>query len=285
MRSLRKLGTVFAALALTATATTLTTTTASAEGHEFKIAFTDGKGAYPLTEPRVGAAPAGPAIPEGGTVTVECEFEGPTVENSPYPSTKIWTRLQGGAFISQAFLFTGRDGWTPGVPRCEGGQLSVPEGQAQPSAPSEKQPVLGNPTPPQGVDEPHQVPGEPLKDGESLFGHYRANSGTPVKLEASFFNKSSRFVSWVQRLEIHPDGKVPEGRGEDQYNANLLGEGEMYLALGTFSVIRTSTRCYIVKDTFDFSPNKVQNWPYFLLHLGEGVGMFKKFEIYASGCF
>ena len=120
MRSLRKFGTVFAALALTATATTLTATTASAEGHEFKIAFTDGKGAYPLTEPRVGAAPAGPAIPEGGTVTVECEFEGPTVENSPYPSTKIWTRLQGGAFISQAFLFTGRDGWTPGVPRCEG---------------------------------------------------------------------------------------------------------------------------------------------------------------------
>lgn len=117
---LRQLFSLFAALALTATATTLTATTASAEGHEFKIAFTDGKGAYPLTEPRVGAAPAGPAIPEGGTVTVECEFEGPTVENSPYPSTKIWTRLQGGAFISQAFLFTGRDGWTPGVPRCEG---------------------------------------------------------------------------------------------------------------------------------------------------------------------
>lgn len=134
---LRQLFSLFAALALTATATTLTAATASAEGHEFKIAFTDGKGAYPLTEPRVGAAPAGPAIPEGGTVTVECEFEGPTVENSPYPSTKIWTRLQGGAFISQAFLFTGRDGWTPGVPRCEGAVQDKPAPE-KPKKPQQK---------------------------------------------------------------------------------------------------------------------------------------------------
>lgn len=134
---LRQLFPLFAALALIVTATTLTATTASAEGHEFKIGFTDGKGAYPLTEPRVGATPAGPAIPEGGTVTVECEFEGPTVENSPYPSTKIWTRLQGGSYMPQAFISTNSWSWTPGVPRCEGTVQDKPAPE-RPKKPQQK---------------------------------------------------------------------------------------------------------------------------------------------------
>lgn len=53
-------------------------------------------------------------IPEGKTVNVSCQTTGTTVAG-----TNVWNRLDAfGGYVSDAFLWTGYDGFIPGVPKC-----------------------------------------------------------------------------------------------------------------------------------------------------------------------
>ncbi len=55
------------------------------------------------------------------TVTVDCQTTGPTVNG-----TSVWDHLPGyGGYASDAYLYTGYDGWDPDLPRCGG---STPPG-------------------------------------------------------------------------------------------------------------------------------------------------------------
>lgn len=77
------------------------------------IAFSE-IGIYPRTEKSLDSAHFGPALPDGATIQVECEAEGAAVNGNP-----IWERRSDGAWIPNAFVNTGYDTWTPGIPRCD----------------------------------------------------------------------------------------------------------------------------------------------------------------------
>jgi hypothetical protein len=69
------------------------------------------------------AAKVGAALSDGTRVTTECEAEGEPVSNG-YQTIAIWDRLSDGTWLPNAFLDTGSETWTPGVPRC--GEVDEP---------------------------------------------------------------------------------------------------------------------------------------------------------------
>lgn len=75
-------------------------------------------GIYPQSAPSMGSGQIGKALPDGAVVTIVCEQRGQSVSNG-LNTTDIWERLDTGAWLPNAFIKTGVDGWTPGVPRCD----------------------------------------------------------------------------------------------------------------------------------------------------------------------
>lgn len=56
-------------------------------------------------------------LAEGTSVTVDCQTSGTTVNG-----TSIWDHLPGyGGYATDAYIYTGYDGWDPSLPRCSGG--------------------------------------------------------------------------------------------------------------------------------------------------------------------
>lgn len=83
-------------------------------------------------EPRVGAAVVG-GLRNGQNVTVTCQQRGDSVRGND-----VWDFI-GKGFVSDAFLWTGHEGFAPGVPRCNGqggggGATSAPSGGGGSSA-------------------------------------------------------------------------------------------------------------------------------------------------------
>lgn len=112
-RLFRLLGVVAAALGLSVAGTT----TASAMERAFQVAWTD-IGIYPRAAASMDSARVGAALPDGAWVTVECELQGQPVSNG-HQTIDIWERLTDGTFLPNAFINTGVDSWTLGVPKCE----------------------------------------------------------------------------------------------------------------------------------------------------------------------
>ncbi|MFD0783427.1 peptidoglycan DD-metalloendopeptidase family protein [Micromonospora azadirachtae] len=66
--------------------------------------------------PGTGYASVG-TVADGATVTIHCQTTGTTVTGT-YGTSSIWDRIGSGRFISDAYVYTGYDGFIPGVPRC-----------------------------------------------------------------------------------------------------------------------------------------------------------------------
>lgn len=84
----------------------------------FRIAWTH-IGIYPRSAPSMSAAKVGAALPDGAWISVACETTGVSVTSDVGTST-IWEKLTNGTFVPNVFVETGANGWTPGVPRCDG---------------------------------------------------------------------------------------------------------------------------------------------------------------------
>ncbi|WP_107765640.1 hypothetical protein [Nocardioides terrigena] len=89
---------------------------------DYAIAWTQ-IGIYPRSAPSMDAPRVGQAMLDDTHVTVDCELTGTPVSNG-YQTTDIWERLSDGTFLPNAFLDTGVDGWTPGIPHCD--ELTTP---------------------------------------------------------------------------------------------------------------------------------------------------------------
>lgn len=84
----------------------------------YKIAFTNGEGFAPRSQPKRDSEEAiYGEFPEGTEVIIECETEGETVNNN-FSDSNIWARMYDGLYIPNSFIHTGIDGRTPGVPTC-----------------------------------------------------------------------------------------------------------------------------------------------------------------------
>ncbi|GIF63157.1 hypothetical protein Ais01nite_11920 [Asanoa ishikariensis] len=56
-------------------------------------------------------------VADGAGVTISCQTNGTSVTGT-YGTSTIWDRIGSGRFISDAYVYTGHDGFIPGVPRC-----------------------------------------------------------------------------------------------------------------------------------------------------------------------
>ncbi|MFC5926136.1 peptidoglycan DD-metalloendopeptidase family protein [Micromonospora vulcania] len=56
-------------------------------------------------------------VADGTRVTIACQTTGTTVTGT-YGTSSIWDRIGSGRYISDAYVYTGYDGYIPGVPRC-----------------------------------------------------------------------------------------------------------------------------------------------------------------------
>jgi len=56
-------------------------------------------------------------VADGAGVTIGCQTTGTSVTGT-YGTSTIWDRIGSGRFISDAYVYTGHDGFIPGVPRC-----------------------------------------------------------------------------------------------------------------------------------------------------------------------
>jgi hypothetical protein len=56
-------------------------------------------------------------VADGTRVTIYCQTSGSSVTGT-YGTSTIWDRIGTGRFIADAYVYTGSDGYIPGVPRC-----------------------------------------------------------------------------------------------------------------------------------------------------------------------
>jgi len=56
-------------------------------------------------------------VADGTRVTISCQTSGTTVTGT-YGTSSIWDKIGSGRHIADAYVYTGSDGYIPGVPRC-----------------------------------------------------------------------------------------------------------------------------------------------------------------------
>ncbi|TNH30506.1 M23 family peptidase [Micromonospora orduensis] len=66
--------------------------------------------------PGTGYASVG-TVADGTRVTIACQTSGTSVTGT-YGTSTIWDRIGSGRYIADAYVYTGSDGYIPGVPRC-----------------------------------------------------------------------------------------------------------------------------------------------------------------------
>lgn len=128
MRALQRLAGTAAAAALVLTGT-LTTALPAHAATPMQVAYTI-IGIYPRASASMDATKVGAALPDGATVSVDCEADGQPVSNN-YETSTVWEKLTDGTWLPNVFVATGYSGWTPGVPRCD-----TPAPAAAPAAPT-----------------------------------------------------------------------------------------------------------------------------------------------------
>lgn len=66
--------------------------------------------------PGTGYAAVG-SVSDGQRVTIACQTSGTSVSGT-YGTSSIWDRIGSGRYIADAYVYTGSDGYVPGLPRC-----------------------------------------------------------------------------------------------------------------------------------------------------------------------
>lgn len=239
------------AVALTTTIASVVTAIPAVAVSQYTIAWT-GIGIYPRSGPSMDSAKVATALPDGATVSIACELEGQAVSNG-YNVSTVWERLSDGTHLPNAFIDSGVDGWTPGIPRCDAAPTPAPE-QAQ------------------------TFTGTPIHSGKwlsyELWDRYLWGKGAQVVIAWDYVKASGTLVNWMQQL--------PVGQ-QAVYHSAAWTDGDLYWALGAFTVTRTSEHCYSVADQYDFYPDKPTNLPLAVYDLYR-LGGAQSYQVRASGC-
>ena len=243
----------------------------AAAGQRFTIAYTGGIGVYPRSGPSMSSQHAGAALPEGSSVDVACELEGELVDNNTTPATKIWERLSDGTHIPNAYINSGADGWTPGVPRCE---------KSESERKKDKDPTIG------------VITKGPRTGGERLYISYNPNKGdmqVAIELFSHYFRGDGvdTYIDWEffkNRQHLKEFAYTIKKDGFDKYQSTELNDGNspgLMMALGTFTVYRISDHCFLIYDYYDFDQASV----YSSLHNAAREGKAKEFNVFSYGCY
>ncbi|MCJ1701976.1 hypothetical protein MT356_19875 [Rathayibacter festucae] len=227
---------------------------AQASPHTFTVQWSH-IGIFPRSSPQMNDSNrVGAALADGTPVSVVCETTGATV-TSDVGTSDIWERLDTGAYLPNVFVETNANGFTPGVPRCDA--PAATSAVEEPSV-TEGYLFMGN----QNV--PHM-----------LLQHYYSGTGQNVEVDFDFYAADARLMDWAKQLPEDSYGYPYKATAED---------GDVYWATGGISVARTSDNCFSIRDHYDFSPNKVTNWPYIGLWADQYTGAAKEFTVRSLGC-
>ena len=173
-----------------------------------------------------------------------------------------------------------------GVPPCVNNRPPTPQSGPTPGS-SGGQPSNNsgsssgqNPTPSTSPQQCQKPSGTFIPDQRSvayaLYDHYMWASGTPVVIGWSFFTSSASFVKFAKGLTVN----------QPQLYRNAPNT-DMFWALGTFTVTRTSADCYAIYDHYDFTPNSsLPKLPDTILTLPEWAYQLsgaQDFNVYAAG--
>lgn len=203
----------------------VTTAGAAASDSPYYVMGTD-IGIYPRAGTSMAAGKVGAALSEGAGVEIACEMYGETVDNGYAPSD-VWAMLPDGTYLPTAFVYTGYDGRTAGVPLCDAAAVAG-------VSPEQAESVEGIYV---------------VNDGamwNQLLNNYYSGSGATVELDWSLFQHNSAFASWAL--------SQPADNTERSYASNAATNGfDMWASLGTFAVRRTSENCFVVRDVYDFN--------------------------------
>lgn len=213
-------------------------------------------GIYPRAEPSMDSAKIGRALVDGENITVACETDGATVDNGYAPSS-YWMQLSDGTYLPNAFILTGYDGRTQGLPDCD-------------APPAETEEAAEGPKDYSGIFVSND------RVSQQLINHYYDATGEPVVLDWGFIESSDRLLSAMEQLEPN--------LGYRTYESDPASDGEIYAALGAFTIARTSDHCFAIKDRYDFAPDKLANVPYLLNWVDAQFGVAAEFDVHASGC-
>ncbi|MFT2751369.1 hypothetical protein [Clavibacter sp. Sh2088] len=109
----------------------------------------------------------------------------------------------------------------------------------------------------------------------ALLDHYYSSAGGTVQVDFGFYSADERLMDFARTLPIDSIGR--------QYVA-FPEDGDVYWASGAFSVARTSKHCWMIKDDYDFTPDKPQNYPFIGLWGNQFFGNAKEFTVRSAGC-
>lgn len=133
---------------------------------------------------------------------------------------------------------------------------------------------------PSPQEECRQVSGTLVADRGSaayaLYDHYMWGKGKPVVVEWSYFAGSTSFSEFAKGLSD----------GQRKGYTNGLNT-DMFYALGTFTVERTSENCYYIEDHYDFLPSfekrKLVDTIFTLPQWFYQLSGAREFYVYSSG--
>lgn len=242
----------------------------------YTLYFTAGIGAYAQSEPRLGT-PIGAAVAEGTSITVTCWSRGGDVTNPDGYTSDIWMRDPAGGYWSEAWLYTGSYGAPAGIAQCKASDKK----SATPKASAAESPVKYS-----GDTNLNYWSRSPFPMGYALFDHYLWGEGRAVVLDPDRVAATRGFRAKVKSLTIDE-------------NASALWtpprDSDLFYAVGTFTLTRTSENCWALYDFYDFrvdytKAKSPEDWakvmadslhfPYWAYELGGAA----PFDVYSSGC-
>lgn len=256
----RALATVvgFGILATASVASATPTFADDSSTSSFQISWTT-NGIYPHSEPTLSSSKrSGPAVPNGTRITIECEIKGEAVRG-PHGVSDIWEKTTDGHYFPNAYVYTGVDGWTPGVKRCVDSRHTSGNSFTQHEVA-------------ESIDNAVWVRNDG-KVWKKLLAHYYKNTGEDVSIDWSFFLENPRLMRFALSLD--------DDNTEVSYKSSIKLDGfDTFASLGTFSIRRTSKSCFFIRDYYDFSAVS----PYLPLKTDADLDVASEFNIYSSGC-
>ena len=182
-------------------------------------------GIFPRTGPSLSSSRAGAAVSDGTVVTVECEADGDPVTSDVAVDDTIWASTNIG-WLPNAFLESGYDGRTPGVPDCNATAAPVagsldPQAVA-PSAPTGSNDTANNPTPGGPADSPAPSAPEPVQPSTPVLtaaGAYGLEWTAEQIASTSSYNRVAA-ARWA--LSHFADWNGGYGEGDCTYFASTM---------------------------------------------------------------
>ena len=119
-RKIRRTATRLAVIAAAVAGIVVLPAAAASASVSASVWNTGGENLYVRSSPSTSAAIVASLTPDQ-SVTVDCQTTGPTING-----TSIWDHLPAyGGYATDAYLYTGYDGWDPDLPRCGGSSGGV----------------------------------------------------------------------------------------------------------------------------------------------------------------